>query len=353
METKKRIGKRKILLLLPAVILPSLAFGFSLLGGGQGNNQSGRQNVKNGINQHLPDAEFKKDQPRDKIDYYDQAEKDSLSKGTNSIESIANNLGFNSQVEETQSREIKSKLEALNKEINKPIESTDHRKSNSVTINQPSSIKSDVDRLEALMKAMQENKTQDPETQQLSGLMQNILDIQHPERLRQKYKEQSNVGLDSQFRAFPATIAESKKVLQGATVKLILQDTIVINGITIPKGHSLYGACNITNQRLLLDIRQIRLGTSIIPVDLSVYSLDGMVGIDAPEAELTDAVNGGTDHAVRDIGLMGIDQTLATQVAGAGIDAAKGLMSKKLRKIKVKIREGSSILLRNNQSKQL
>lgn len=351
METKNRIDKRKILLLLPAFIVPMLAFGFNLLGGGQTDQLSGQQNVKNGINKNLPDAEFKKDQPKEKIDYYDQADRDSLNTKANSIEDVAKNLGFNSQIEEPQTREINAKLEALNREINKPVEPVDHRKVSSSVSNQPSSIKSDVDRLEALMKTMQENKTEDPEMQQLNGLMQNILDIQHPERLQQKYKEQQTVLADSQFRAISATLAESKKVVQGATVKLILQDTIRIKGILIPKGQPLYGACKIVNQRLLLDIKQIRLGTSIIPVDLSVYSLDGMLGIDAPEAILTDAVNSGTDQAVRDIGLMGIDQTLATQVAGAGIDAAKNLMSRKLRKVKVKIQAGRSILLRNNQQK--
>ncbi|RAJ28093.1 conjugative transposon protein TraM [Pedobacter cryoconitis] len=351
METKKRIDKRKILLLLPLLIVPLLASGFHLLGGGKGDDLSGQQNVKGGINQSLPDAAFKKDQPKEKIDYYDQADKDSLNRRANSIADVAKNLGFNSQVEQPQTREINTKLEALNREINKPIEPTDYRRGTSAVHNQPSSIKSDVDRLEALMKTMQENKTEDPEMQQLNGLMQNILDIQHPERLQQKYKEQQTVSADSQFRAIPATLAESKKVVQGATVKLILQDTLRIKGVLIPKGHNLYGACKIVNQRLLLDIKQIRLGTSIIPVDLSVYSLDGMLGIDAPEAMLTDAVNSGTDQAVRDIGLMGIDQTLATQVAGAGIDAAKNLMSKKLRKVKVKIQAGRPILLRNNQLK--
>lgn len=351
MEPQQRIDKRKILLLLPLFIVPLLGFGFHLLGGGQDNNLSEQQNATKGINQNLPDAAFKKDQPKEKMDYYDQADKDSLNKRTNSIEDVAKNLGFNSQLEEPQTREINAKLEALNKEINKPVEPKDQRRGSALASNQPSSIKSDVDRLEALMKTMQENKTEDPEMQQLNGLMQNILDIQHPERLQQKYREQQTLSADSQFRAIPATLAESKKVVQGATVKLILQDTIRIKGVLIPKGHNLYGACKIVNQRLLLDIKQIRLGTSIIPVDLSVYSLDGMIGIDAPEAMLTDAVNSGTDQAVRDIGLMGIDQTLATQVAGAGIDAAKNLMSRKLRKVKVKIQAGRSILLRNNQLK--
>lgn len=347
MKSQNRIDKRKILLFLPILIIPILAFGFYALGGGQGNNEIQVESV--GINTNLPDATFDKERSKDKLEHYDQFQIDSVANPSRSIEEVARNLGFNAQLEDKQTKEINSKLEALNKEINTPIESNYYRQSNPTTNNESASIKTDVDRLESLMKSMQDNKTEDPEMSQLNGLMQNILDIQHPERLKQKYKEQKAASPDSLFKAIPAIIAESKKMVQGATLKLILQDSIMINGIAIPKGHELYGACNIVNQRLLLDIKQIRLGTLIIPVDFSVYSLDGMIGINAPEAMLTDAVNSGTDNAVRDIGMLGYDQTIATQVAGAGIDAAKDLMSKRLRRVKVKLQGGYSILLRNNQ----
>lgn len=352
METKSRIDKRKVLLLLPLLVIPTLAGAFHFFGGGQGNADQSLQNANTGINTSLPEATFNKDQPKDKLEFYDQAERDSLTRKTNSIEDVAKALGFNAQVEEPQTKEINEKLEALNREISKPAEPTGYRPGGIPQNQQPSSIKTDVDRLEALMKTMQENKAEDPEMTQLNSLMQNILDIQHPERVQQKYKQQQSLSPDSQFKAISAFIADTRKVVQGATVKLVLQDTLRINGLFIPKGHALFGACKIVNQRLLLDIKQIRLGTSIIPVDLSVYSLDGMIGIDAPEAVLTDAVNSGADNAVRDVALMGIDQTLATQVAGAGIDAAKNLMSKRLRRVKVKLQGGKSILLRNNQLKR-
>lgn len=142
---------------------------------------------------------------------------------------------------------------------------------------------------------------------------------------------------------------DNQKAIQGATIKLRLQDSLVINGQVIPKGHDIFGICRITNQRLLLDIKNIRLGTSIIPVDLSIYSLDGMPGVYAPEAELADAAGSGADDAVRSIGMSGMDQTIATQVAGAGIDAAKSLFSKKIKRIKVKLEAGHPVLLRNNK----
>jgi Conjugative transposon, TraM len=49
--------------------------------------------------------------------------------------------------------------------------------------------------------------------------------------------------------------------------------------------------------------------------------------------------------------LLSMDQSVATQAASAGIDAAKELLSKKVRRVKVKLKNGFPILLRNNQGK--
>lgn len=350
METKLKKDRRKVLLFIPLLVVPFIAFVFYAMGGGSGQSRPAQSN--SGINTNLPDASFSTDTPKTKADYYQQADHNSP-RQENGIAKIAGQLGFDmggkygTVTEHDQTRQINEKLEILNKEINKPTEPIVHTTPTSTRTPQVG-MKSDVDRLEALMKTMQENKGEDPEMAQLNGLMQNILDLQHPELVQQRYQKQRNISPDSQFRAIPAVIVNNQKAVQGATIKLRLQDSIRLNGVFIPKGHELFGTCRITNQRLLLDIRNIRMGTSIVPVDLSVYSLDGMEGIYAPEAMLSDAFNSGTDNAVRGVSLIGLDGSLATQVAGAGIDAAKNLVSKKVRKIKVKLQAGHSVLLRNN-----
>ncbi|RZK13145.1 MAG: conjugative transposon protein TraM [Flavobacterium sp.] len=352
MRTKTKRDKRRVLLFIPILIVPFMALGFYAMGGGRGNAAETKPLA--GINTNLPDASFSTDTPKTKADYYQQADRNSPKGDGNEIAGIAGQFGFsdvNGKVgsEDEQAKQINQKLEALNREISKPEPTYGQPKT--VAKTQPSTIKNDVDRLEALMKTMQDNKSEDPEMAQLNTMMQNILDIQHPERINQRMQFVKSLSPDSQFRATPAVIVDNQKAVQGATVKIRLQDTLRINGVLIPKGQELFGACRITNQRLLLDIKNIRLGTSIIPVDLSVYSLDGMIGIDAPEALLTGALNNGTDDAVRSIGFGGFDQSVATQVAGAGIDAARQLISKKVQRIKVKLNAGKAILLRNNKQK--
>lgn len=341
---KTQKDKRKVLLVIPLLVLPFMALAFYALGGGKGITST-QTIVTKGINTALPDASFKTEDPKDKLGIYNLAGNDTTG-GTKKIQGVADKLGFKAIEEDVQTAEINQKLEALNREITKssPVKTQIH----SSNPEQSVGIKTDVDRLESLMKSMQSGKEKDPEMEQLNTMLQSILDIQHPERLREKYDNKTVNSSDSLFKAIPAMIVDDQKAVQGATIKIRLLDSVIIKGIIIPKGHELFGTCKITNQRLLLDVKNIRLGNSIIPVDLSVYSLDGMVGIDAPEAQLTGALNSGADDAVRNIGIGSFDQSVATQVAGAGIDAARQLFSKKVKSIKVKLKAGRAILLRNN-----
>jgi len=350
METKTK-DKRKVLLILPLLVLPFMALAFYAMGGGKGTVNLDQQTVQKGINVDLPDASFKKDEPTNKLGFYQQADRngDSIEEEDNGIENMATRLGFKNLDEDLQTKAIEQKLEALNKEIAKPVEPKISYP-NIEYAPQPIGMKSDVDRLESLMKSMQQNKEEDPEMAQLNEMLQSILDIQHPDRVEQWIPKTEPTNPDSLFKAIPAVIVDNQKAVQGATIKIRLQDSIHINGVIIPKGHELFGICRITNQRLLLDIKNIRLGTSIIPVDLTVYSLDGMVGINAPEAMLADAIGGGADDAIRGMRIMSFDQTIGAQAAGAGIDAAKSLFSKKVKRIKVKLNAGSAILLRNNKA---
>ncbi|HEY0055947.1 MAG TPA: conjugative transposon protein TraM, partial [Pedobacter sp.] len=304
-----------------------------------------------GINTSLPDAKFKKEEPKDKLGFYAGAEKDTAN-NENEIRDITSRLAFNANDDDPQTEKINQKLEALDKEINKPVRTGPSQTYHPARSSNSGSIKNDVDRLEALMRNMQRAGQQDPEMEQLDGMMNKILDLQHPERLREKYEAKALATKESQFQAIPALIEGNQKVTHGSVIKFRLKDSIILNGYTIPKNQLIYGTCLLSNQRILLDIKTIRLGTSILPVNLSVYDLDGMKGINAPEAVLTETMNNGANNLLGDIQLMTMDQSLATQMAGAGLDAAKSLLSKKLKRIKVKLKAGQTVLLRNNEQRK-
>lgn len=351
METSlKDKRKKRLLLVLPLLVFcPLLAF-FAIKGVGS-QFASEQEEAVQGINTNLPDAKLEKDEPISKLGFYERAGKVTSSVTGASLAEPAGRFNLSGHGSDPQAERINERLAALNQELARPVAPVPVKDRYEQV--QSVNIKSDVDRLEMLMKSMQENKGDDPEMQQLGGMLQQIIDIQHPELVKARLSgiKEKNLSADSLFAAIPAFVVKKGKVVHGASVELCLSDSVWLKGLLIPKGHKVFGVCRVGNQRLLVDVKNIRLGNSIVPVSLSVYSLDGMEGLNAPEAMLTDALNSGTVGAGSSVGISGFDQSLVTQVAGAGIDAAKGLLSKKLRRVKVNLKVGEMVLLRNNELK--
>lgn len=360
--TPEQLEKRKkFLLVLPLLILPVLALLFWKLGGGKGDTaqQSAGQQ---GINTELPSAQFKGEKPQNKLNLYDQAAKDSIRANQNNGNSLfavlkkdsaglGQNSAVNGQSAAASAERINKKLAQIRQQINTPVSSPPAYPPAYSPPMQPAVNPAEVDRLEKLMQSMKsgDNST-DPQMQQLDGMITKILQIQHPELVNQQLKQQQpKAKPDSLFKAIPAVIDGNQKVMQGGTVKLKLQDSVRLKGMLLAKGFNLYGNCMVTNQRLLLQVKSIRLGTSIIPVDLTVYYTDGLPGLPAPEAELAEAGGDGASNTLGSMEFLPMDQTLATQAAAGGIEAAKSLIGKKVRKIRVKLHNGEPVLLKINQ----
>ena len=337
---KKKIETRRMLLFLPLLVLPLLAGTFHLLGGGQG--RPTEQQVGMGINVALPDAKFGRDSLSGKMAAYELAEKTEKDTGYSSLDEVAQRLGFEGLQKDPQTLAIEERLNALNREMNKAYEEPKVAVGSSV---RKSTVPDETERLEKLMKSMYAENGEDQEMTQLSGMLQRIQEIQDPELARLKYQKEHKRLPDSQFKAIPAVIDGNQKAVQGSVIKLRLLDTMVINGYRIPKGYHVYALGSFSNQRLNLEVRNIRVGHSIIPVRLTVFDQkDAMVGVNAPEALLADAVRGGGVDAIGSFGMMGMD--LTTQIAGAGIDAAKGLLTKKMKRIRQPLKNGYPVLLR-------
>jgi hypothetical protein len=346
MEKRKIRDKRKVLLVLPLLTLPFAALAFYAMGGGKGETLTAQKQA--GINTTLPDATFSKEKPTDKMGIYNLGDRDSVHAESSGLDQVADRLGFSAEPGKDPTAEIDLKLKQLNEQINSPVEPQPIGSKQKTTIRVPG-MTSDVDRLEQLMSGMQGSAGEDAEMKQLNGMLDKVLDIQHPQRVRDAYLDKVNTAPEERFAAIPAIIATKQTLVQGAVLKLVLTDTASIGGIHFLKGQEIFGLCNLTNQRLLVDVKTIRIGNNIIPVDLSLYSLDGIKGIEAPHAVVNSAISGGADDAVRSLQLLPMDQSVGMQVAGAGIDAAKGLFSKKVRRLKMKVQAGSVVLLRNNQ----
>jgi hypothetical protein len=358
---QKELNKKKLLWCLPLLVLPFLALGFYALGGGRG-DVAGKVVASTGLDTALPGAQLKGRKEQDKLALYDQAKKDSAALKSPGRDNAFAALGWDTSGARSGSpasvneQRIRERLTAIRQQVSAPPP---------VVVAKPPVVYGsgevrggtdpDMGRLERLLKQRSREGTStvgkpDPEMQQLNGMLEKIMDIQHPERVTEGLKARAKQEPDSLYKAIRVVVAETQKVVQGSSVKLRLVDSMVIKGLLIPKGTFLFGICQVANQRLLLDIKTIRLGTSILPVDLSVYDLDAMPGIAAPEALLPDALRSGSDNALQGMQLLSMDQGLAAQAAGAGIETAKSLFSKRVKRVKVKLKAGRPVLLRVNKN---
>ena len=295
---------------------------------------------------------------------------------------------------------IYRKLAELDREMSKPVPASmeddpydmyqrtpGRGNNNSATVNS-----SDVDRLEQMMNMMNQPAGEDPEMKQLNGMLDKILDVQYPERVQEKLKQtsQANKGqvfavssktkennitllntdlpaggstngfysftgataIEDSQNAIKAVIHETQTIVDGSTVKLRLVNDVFINGVRIPKDNFIYGIASLRGERLSIKITSVRYNNSLFPVELAVYDMDGLDGIYIPGAITRDVAKQSADRSMQTIGLTSLDPSWGAQAASAGIEAAKTLFSKKVKLIKVTVKAGYQVLLRDEKQKQ-
>lgn len=359
-RSEQFLRKRKFLLVLPLLLLPFVCLAFWALGGGKGRDHLG-QTGQVGINTSLPGARLTDIRPKDKLSLYEQRQADSAGAPTRAtfgrgmgLDTAkvfgAGGLGRTVTADASEAK-INEKLAEIRRAVREPEKVAAVGAVSPELVDKPGGMADrQAEKLQRLMQEMKDDSGRaDPELKQLEGMMDKILLIQHPSSVRAK-EPVKQVVPDSAFKAIPAQIDGNQKVLPGGLVRLRLADSVRVNGVLFLKGQSLSGSCTVTNQRLMLDIKSIRLGTSIVPVSLTVFSLDGLPGIDAPEAEFGEAAGGGAVNALDNMELLSMDQSVGIQAATAGISAAKGLLRKKVRMVRVKLHNGQMVLLRVNKS---
>ena len=428
-KTSKMIRQRKFLLVLPLLVLPFITMMFWALGGGKTQEVQAQEKKQAGFNIVLPDADVKDNKPMDKMSYYDQARQDSakfleLIKNDPAYKNLTpsdteellpgyedrlpasvNKKGLNHSIygsghyNDPNADKIYSKLAELDKELSKPVSTTTHTNKDDVYENLRNKYSgnttvnaADVDRLEQMMQTMNKSNDSDTELQQLNGMLEKILDVQHPERVQEKLRQFSetrrgqvfavsstmqgnavslldtdrlaentsngfysladnNVTSDIQ-NSMQAVIHETQTIVNGSTVKLRLTNDVVINGVHIPKDNFLFGIASLNGERLNIKINSIRYHNSLFPVELSVYDMDGLNGIYIPGAITRDVAKESAERSVQGIGLTSLDPSWQAQAAAAGIETAKTLFSKKVKLIKVTVKAGYRVLLRDEKQKQ-
>jgi conjugative transposon TraM protein len=408
----------KMMLVLPLLVIPFLTMAFWALGGGKG-NEPVMANEQKGLNLNLPDAKMKDENLTDKLSFYDKADKDSAKleewmrtdpyyqqkedtgyTTVNELELLTQNSAskynqrLNSSPYETSSnhpeQKLLQKLALLQKEINKEPEVAVNENSDVSIYNQDDELSGEMDRLENMMATMNKGNTGDPEMQQLNGTLERILDIQHPQRVKDKLKEKSlqqkqmvfavttspklaNISLIDTIKKKPnssnqflgatkeaeetaegftieAVVHSNQSLVNGAVIQLRLFTDVFINGILIPKGTPVNGMASLNNERLEAEINSIRYKNQLFPVKLVLYDMDGLPGIYIPGSISRDVAKNAADNSLQLMELTTLDPSLKAQAAAAGINTAKQLLTRKAKQVKVMIKEGYKVLLKDKNT---
>lgn len=393
------LRKRKMLLLLPVLVLPFITLLFWALGGGKADSDGhSPARLAEGLNLQLPDARLKDDKKMNKLSYYEIAAYDSAKRQEllrndpfYKVKPIA--VADSSVAPDSNEEKVYRKLAELDKLMNANNDAR-HSFDAYTKARQPlgtSPVTPDVDRLEQMMDNIHApGKSGDPEMNQLDGMLDKIMRIQHPDEVRnhslkQKEKvfpvrtspEKNNISLfNSEVRPHPglinvpdtaffstsefpsaetmnaieAVIHETRTLVNGSIVKLRLLSDVYISGQLIPKGNFVYGIAALNGERLAIDIPSIRHHQSLYPVSLSVSDLDGLDGVFIPGAITRDVAKESSDRAIQSVALGSLDPSIGAQAASAGIEAAKTLLSRKVKLVKVTVKAGYRVLLKEKKS---
>lgn len=416
--TIKQRRHRRFLLALPLLTFPFITLLFWALGGGQVPKSYAKPPTK-GLNSTLPLVYMDSEAPLSKMDYYERAQaearqleelirndpnyqemaydewsEDRLIKDVGgdlgSFEADAFSAGFGVETDGASHEERLTQQLIQLENVLKDTLSPQPFGQQSIPL-EPRALHSgmqaaDVDRLEQMMDAMSQPEQEDPELQQLNGMLEKILDIQHPDRVQQQGElqqkqdkgkaftiqaaapsflisslarpgvqendffslEQATPQQESQ-NAILAVVHDTQSLVSGSTVKLRLLTAIRVDGVLIPESQFIYGTATLTNERLKVQIKNIRYQRSVFPVQLSLYDLDGGSGIYIPNAHVREVINKSADQTFQSLGWNSLDPSLEAQALGAGVETTKRLFSKRARVVKVTVKAGYRVLLMNEK----
>lgn len=415
----KHQQQRQFWLVLPLLVLPFLTLCFWALGGGQ-HAAAARSDAQGaaGLSLQLPEPRLQEPPGQSKLSLYQEAQREAQRPGPQALADFLQASGLGDPIPpsgasgpdpgqpEEQEARVTQRLAALTALLQPPAPLTPSLPAPASQANRPTAplagpdhLSQDVARLEGLLQAMDRNPPVDPAMQQLEVLLERVLDIQHPERVRtrsvpepvasqaplapQGLTEQATVtilnpapaamdGLHASqaggFHGLPpstdasatgaargtitAAIHETQTVVTGGIVKMRLLQDAVLGGRRLPKGSLVYGTCRLQGERLLIQVKGLQAQQVLLPVALSAYDLDGHEGLYTPGSITREAARQGADRAIgQSLQLTPLSPSLGAQAANAGISAAQGLLGRKTRQVKITLKAGYQLLLRDQQDR--
>jgi conjugative transposon TraM protein len=412
-HTEQFLRKRKFLTALPVLVYPFLCLIFWSIGGGKVDAAPKVADDTKGFNSRLPDANVA-DNKEDLLSLYDRAEKDSAKlRELRQIEARNFGLDTASKVnpegpvadiygdysnkvpggKEPIDRKVKERLSLLQRQIDDASTPQMHD-APTLPANGYHGESSNLEQMKQLLsQSTGQAPPKDAELETLNGMLDKIIQIQNPEAAQRQLQEQSrkeagrvfttqeyhskpsltmsrlpgdttqrkptthfySVGAPAAVtvphNAIKAIVYTGGKLASGATLQLMIQEDIYLNGVLVPKGSFVYGAAEVANQRVKVKVSSVGVGASVFKVDMNVFGLDAQEGIPAPGAVTRDQVKDGSASAVEALNMAAYDPSITAQAANAGLQTAKSLLTKKVKTVYATVPAGRQVWLVD--SKQL
>ncbi len=195
---------------------------------------------------------------------------------------------------------------------------------------------------------------------EVSALKQHINDSAFMER----YSKPVNIGFytaginkngDIDRNTIKACVHSDQTIISGQNVKLRLLEPIRAGELIIPKHDVITGIATIQSERLNITIHSLEYLGKIIPVEISMYDMDGQRGLFIPGSAEVNAIKEITASMGRDAGTSinisqgtTAGQQLAADVGRSVIQGTSQYISKKMRTTKVRLKTGHRLLLMPN-----
>ncbi|MBY0481284.1 MAG: conjugative transposon protein TraM, partial [Chitinophagaceae bacterium] len=341
--------------------------------------------TKTGLNTQLPDANLKNQSSLDKLSFYAMADRDSLKRDEQkrmdpNYQSVIPEKTIQQSTFSDESGELIShKITRLQRQIDEQNYSIPPEKKYT------SESSSDIDRLQMMMQSINQKKV-DPEMDALNGTLDKLLEIQNPSRVKREIVSDKNGkvfavtsnGLNSDKNYFGnasrshsntflsemdelkdslkagviiAVVHNEQTLSVGSVIKLRLLQDVFVNGERIPRGSFLFGYSSIDNERLKVVVSSIQFQNRLFPVALTVFDMDGLEGINIPGSIGRDVMKQSVDQSIQSVGGMSFDPSLKAQAATAGVNVTKSLLSKNVKQVRVTVKAGYRVLLKDENDK--
>lgn len=163
--------------------------------------------------------------------------------------------------------------------------------------------------------------------------------------------------LEAEVGTIRAMIYGDQDVVSSGRVKMRLLEPVSVRGITIPANTLVYGTGSFTAERVNVKISAIQFENHILPVSMTAYDMDGMVGVYVPNIMgLTEAkqavgqsVNGVNLNTYGGVGSVNAAAMVGTSAANAALQGAKQVLQRKTAIQKAHLKSNYYVLLRSNE----